>query len=529
MRKIITSLIAILVVTNLEAQQRTPKLVVCITVDQLRGDYIEYFYNTFGERGFKRLMNEGLVYNNIRFEFSDIDQASAFATLFTGSNPCFSGIAGDKTFDFEKEKEVSILNDPEYLGNYTKENYSPKNLFSTTIGDELKIASQGRSDVYSIAPDAESAILSAGHAANGAFWMDNTNGKWATTTYYKGIPWYVDRYNNGPESLASRLETMVWTPTLPMEKYDAFPYVLDDLPFRYTFSEKFANCYPNLKTSPFINKEINRLALQFLEYGGFGTRSCPDMLSITYYAGNYRGTMSKEYTREIQDTYYQLDQDIEKLLDTIDKKVGLANTLVVFTGSGYYKSEESYPDGLMVNGGEFHPKRCLALLNMYLMAIYGQHTSWVQGYYDNQIYLNRKAIEDAKLDLTTLQNKAAEFIQEFSGVQLVTTGRSLLTGDWNEGTAKFRQGTHHLRRGDLIIELQPGWKVNLDNPKEKVKIIRNNAVITPLVFMGNGLKPQHIYREVKATEVAPTVTHVLRIRPPNATQSLPLWELKIGN
>ena len=80
-------------------------------------------------------------------------------------------------------------------------------------------------------------------------------------------------------------------------------------------------------------------------------------------------------------------------------------------------------------------------------------------------------------------------------------------------------------RGDLIIELQPGWKVNLDNPKEKVKIIRNNAVITPLVFMGNGLKPQHIYREVKATEVAPTVTHVLRIRPPNATQSLPLWEL----
>ena len=87
MRKIITSLIAILVVTNLEAQQRTPRLVVCITVDQLRGDYIEYFYNTFGERGFKRLMNEGLVYNNIKFEFSDIDQASAFATLFTGSNP----------------------------------------------------------------------------------------------------------------------------------------------------------------------------------------------------------------------------------------------------------------------------------------------------------------------------------------------------------------------------------------------------------------------------------------------------------
>ena len=108
MRKIITSLIAILVLTNLDAQKRTPKLVVCITLYQLRGDYIEYFYNTFGERGFKRLMNEGLVYNNIRFEFSDIDQASAFATLFTGSNPCFSGIAGDKTFDFERERGLDL-------------------------------------------------------------------------------------------------------------------------------------------------------------------------------------------------------------------------------------------------------------------------------------------------------------------------------------------------------------------------------------------------------------------------------------
>lgn len=527
MRKFISSLIAILVVTNLEAQQSTPKLVVCITVDQLRGDYIEYFYNTFGERGFKRLLNEGLVYNNIRFEFSDIDQANAFATLFTGSNPCFNGITSNKTYDFDKEKEISILNDPEYLGNYTRENYSPKNLFSSTIGDELKIASKGRSDVYAIAPDPESAILSAGHAANGAFWIDNANGKWATTTYYKGIPWYVDRYNNGPESLSARLESMIWKPSLSIEEYNAFPYVLDDMPFRYTFSEKYANCYPDLKTSPFVNKEINRLALQFLEYGGFGTRSCPDLLAITYYAGNYRGAMSKEYTREIQDTYYQLDQDIEKLLDAIDKKVGLANTLVVFTGSGYYKSEESYPEGLMVNEGEFHPKRCQALLNMYLMAIYGQQYNWVKGIYNNQIYLNRKAIEDEKLDLKAIQDKAAEFIQEFSGVQSVTTSMSLQTGEWNEGTAAFRQGTHHLRRGDLIIELQPGWKLNYDDPKEKVKIIRNNAVITPLIFMGNGLKPQHIYREVKATEVAPSVTYVLRIRPPNASQSLPLRELTI--
>lgn len=528
-RKILSSLIAILAVTNLEAQQQqAPKLVVCITVDQLRGDYIEYFYNTFGERGFKRLMNDGLVYKNIRFEFSNLDEASAFATLFTGSNPCFSGITGNRKYDFENEKEVSILNDPAYLGNYTKGNYSPQALISSTIGDELKIASKGRSDVYSIAPNPESAILSAGHAANGAFWIDDQNGKWATTTYYKGVPWYVDRYNSGNESLSARLPQMVWTPSLPMDAYTAFPYVLDDLPFRYTFSENEKYCYPNLKTTPFVNKEINRLAMQFLEYGAFGTRSCPDMLSVTFYAGNYRGNMNKEYTREIQDTYYQLDQDIEKLLDTIDKKVGLDKTLVVFTGSGYYKSEEEYADGMQIDRGEFHPKRCTALLNMYLMALYGQQNKWVTGYYNNQIYLNHKAIEDAKLDLVEVQNKAAAFIREFTGVQAVTTSHALQTGDWNQATATFRYGTHHLGRGDLIVELQPGWQLNYDNPNEKVKVVRNNAILTPLVFLGNGIKPERIYREVKATEVAPSVTYILRIRPPNASLSLPLDELFSG-
>ena len=327
--------------------------------------------------------------------------------------------------------------------------------------------------------------------------------------------------------MSARLDKMVWTPSLPLEKLNAFPYTLDEIPFKYTFNERDVACYPRLKTTPFVNKEVNRLAMQFLEYAGFGTRTSPDMLSVTYYAGNFVGNMNKEYTHEIQDTYCQLDKDIEQLLDAIDKKVGLSKALVVFTGSGYYKSEEEYTQELdsYIAGGEFHPKRCVALLNMYLMALYGQQTNWVKGYYDNQIYLNRKAIEDAKLDLAEIQNKSAAFLKEFSGVQHVTTDHSLVFGDWNEGTAKFREGTHHLGRGDLIIELQPGWKINKDNPKEKVKLIRNNAVITPLIFLGSGIKPERIYREVKATEVAPTITHILRIRPPNASQSFPLQEL----
>jgi hypothetical protein len=527
MRRILTSLIVILAITNVEAQH-VPKLIVFITVDQLRGDYMEYFYHTFGEHGFKRLMNEGISYHNIRFEFSNVDQASAFATLFTGSNPCYHSISGDRRYNFNENKEVSSLNDPNFLGNYTRDNYSLKNLLASTIGDELKIASLGRSDVYAIAPDAESALLSAGHAANGAFWIDNIGGKWATTTYYKGLPWYVDRYNSGNESLPARIDKLIWTPSLPTDRYSAFPYTVDNHAFRYTFNEKMLDCYPNLKTSALVNAEVNRLALQFLEYAAFGSRSCPDMLLLTYYAGNYLRLMDKEYTLEVQDTYCQLDKNIGQLLNVIDQKVGLAHTLIVFTGSGYYKSIEDYPENLRRNGGDFYPKRCIALLNMYLMQLYGQK-SWVTGYYNGQIYLNHKAVDDTRLALEEIQSKAAEFVAEFAGVQNVVTDCALRSGNWNEGTARLYNGTHYLGRGDLIIELQPGWKINHEVVGEKVKTVRNNAVITPLVFMGNGLKPKHVYREVKATEIAPTVTHILRIRPPNAARDIPLWELTMNN
>jgi arylsulfatase A-like enzyme len=519
---------ALVPVGKLPAQQQAaPRLVVFITIDQWRGDYVEYFRHTFGERGFKRLFSEGTVYHNLQFEFPDVEQASAFATLFTGTNPCNHGVTGNRRYDFERLLETPSLYDADYLGNFTRDNYSPKNLLAATIADELKIASRGRSEVYAVAPDAESAILSSGHAANGVFWIDNQNGKWATTTYYRNVPWYVEKYNNSAESLPVRIDAMTWRPSLPLDQYKALPYVQESVAFNHTFKAKTVDCYPKVKTSPFGNREINRLAAQFFEYAGFGMRTEPDYLAVTYYAGNYFGNSAREYTYEIQDVYHQLDRDVEELLNMIDRKVGLKNTLIVCTGTGYFKSEEDRPSGMQMPGGEFHPKRCTALLNMYLMAIYGQK-SWVSGFYHNQIYLNRKAIEEAKLDLAEFQNRAAEFIAEFSGVLRVTTDMTLRMGIWNDEMSGFHYGTTSAGRGDLIISLKPGWMVNHEIPGEKLLPSRNNAVQTPLIFMGHGIKPRQIYREIKATEVAPTVTHLLRVRPPNACDRPPLHEISVS-
>ena len=527
MRKILTSLIAVIVVAGLQAQQQNaPKLVVCITIDQLRGDYLTYFKGFLGENGFKRLMNDGIAYRHIQFEFANIDMSSAFATIHTGSNPCYHSITANKRYDFDKELEQSCVFDARFLGNYTTQNFSPNNLLSSTIGDELKHASKGASKVYSIAPEAESAILTAGHAADCAFWLDNYNGKWVTTTYYKNVPSFIDKFNSGAESLSARLSSFSWTPMLQDAQYSALPYIADKKIFKYTFNEKEVGCYPRFKTSPFVNSEITKLAIAFINNGELGTHPTPDLLSVSFYGGNFLDVQDKPYTQEVQDIYYQLDQNIGELLTAIDQKVGLNKTLIVVTGTGYYTDKEITPEGTNKIGGAFNSSLVKSLVNSALRKIYNTQKDWVKGFYNNQIYLNHQTIEDENLDLATVQNKAAEYVVIAAGVHQVVTDQTLRTGDWNEGSAALRYGTYHKGRGDLIIELMPGWGVDTDMTGQNINIKRNNAVVTPLFFYGNGIKPVQIDRSVYVTEIAPTITNILRIRAPSACSDIPLPEVK---
>ncbi|MDR3137290.1 MAG: alkaline phosphatase family protein [Tannerellaceae bacterium] len=508
----------LLVALHVGAKAEAPHLVVFIAVDQLRGDYLEYFSATLSQGGFKRLLGAGTVFAGVDFDFPNLDCATAMATLCTGTNPALHGIDGSRAFDFDTEREYSILYDADFLGNYTDNHFSPKALISSTFGDELKIASKGRSQVFAIAATPEAAILSAGHAGDAAFWIDDANGKWATTTFYRDLPWYVDRYNNGPEALSARLGAMVWVPRLPLEEYCAFPYLLDDLPFRHTFPPDNPESIPDFKTSPFVNDEITQLAIRFLEFGVLGARPVPDLLAITFHAGLFRPQRDKEYTREVQDLYLRLDANLDTFLQVIDTKVGLSHTLIVLTGTGYFDTEEDYPETILRHYGVFYPKRCLALLNMYLMAVYGQERKWVRGYHNGQIHLERKAIDDAGLALSTVRHTAADFVREFTGVQEV------LTPDAMDGDV----GTHSSRRGDLILRLQPGRRLDFERTTPSgrtfppLPVIRHNIVPAPVVFFGNGIAAERHAEAVKATQIAPTITHLLRIHPPNACSERPL-------
>ncbi|MDU1890758.1 MAG: alkaline phosphatase family protein [Dysgonomonas sp.] len=527
MIRIITSLVAVLTISSVQAQttvRETPKLVIGITIDQLRGDYLELFQNTFTERGFKRLLNEGLVYQNIKFDFPNLDDASAIATIYTGAAPFYHGIVGNKKYLADKQQEITTFSDPAYLGNYTQDNVSPLALKTSTIADELKIASRGSSDIYSFAPNISQALITAGLRGNSAFWIDDYTGKWASSTYYKNFYWTVDQENRSGTDYSVRAWGMRWTPLLSINEYKAFPYMQDLTSFAHDMGTD-KETYIKAKQTPSVNENIRNTAVKVLAKADLGKRTSPDFLALTFYAGNYRKV--SDYSFEIQDTYTRLDREIEALLDEVEKTVGLKNTLIFLTSTGYYNSNETdYKGEQNIPDNKFHINRCEALLNMYLMAIYGKDDKWVDKFYNGQIYLNRELIKKKNVSLSEIQQKAAEFVSEFSGVQEVYTSYQIQLGQWNPVMEYYRNGYTKETSGDLFVEIQPGYKiVNEQDYTFKEKQVRSNAIVCPVIFFGHNIKAQKIKRTIKATEIAPTVSYIMRIRSPNAAKEQALSEL----
>ncbi|MGL4993105.1 MAG: alkaline phosphatase family protein [Bacteroidales bacterium] len=524
MRRFVTSLVAILSAVQLVAQQlpERPKLVVTITVDQLRTDLLYLFYEAFGENGFKRLINQGAVSFDMSFPFDNLDQSNSIATIFTGTTPFYHGVVGNEIYNPKRNSHTPILLDREYMGNFSPETLSPRALLTSTISDELKVASDNLSEIYSVAPTAEQAILSAGHASNAAFWIDNTTGMWATSTYYRDAPYYFENYNV-VDPLNQRIEESDWSLQNSPSFYRYLPFSQRDFGFKHTFSKSKLDNVKLYKQTPLVNQEVGRFVSLLFKNSTLGKKSNPDMLNVTYFAGSYQGRSVSDNSLEIQDTYIRLDQEIARLLLEIDANVGLKNALVVLTSTGYFDASVESPERMRIPSGDFYPRRATSLLNVYLMAIYGQG-QWVDGYSNGELYLNKKLIDDKQISLSEIQTKSAEFLVQMSGVQDVVCSHTLMHGMTNDANQLQRNRYHRKLSGDLLLEFQPGWNINFEGERKNQQV-RASTFSAPLIFFGTNIVPQKIERTISATEIAPTVCSFLRIRAPNGSREKPIREL----
>ncbi|MBE6275989.1 MAG: alkaline phosphatase family protein [Bacteroides sp.] len=523
--RFITSLLAVFAIAGLQAQDVTavPKLVVGLTIDQLRMDYIEAFSAMYGEQGFKRLWKEGRVYRNAEYDFVDVDKSSSVAAIYTGANPFLNGIVGDNWLERSSLRVINCVEDANFMGVYTSESTSPVRLKVSNLSDELTIATQGKAEVYSIAPTREMAVLSAGHASKGAFWINDETGKWSGSTYYGTFPSWVTTYNDR-QGLDFRINELIWEPYLPASLYRHLPADAKQVTFKHKFSSERQQKYRKFKTSPYANEEVNRLVNACLNSTSIGQDLVPDLLNLSYYAGNYEHKPALERPLEIQDAYVRLDNHIAELLNMIDRKVGLQNTLFFITSTGYADPEPLDAPQYRIPNGEFHIKRCVALLNLYLAAIYGEGL-YAEAYHDQEIYLNHKLIEQKQLNLPEILNRSSEFLVQFSGVKEVYSSQRLMLGAWTPEMEKVKNGYNPFCSGDLWVEVLPGWTIVREHSLD-TKVVRNMYTSAPLFLMGWEVRPQVIHTPVKIGHIAPTVAHFMRIRAPNASTLPPMTDIR---
>lgn len=364
---------------------QAPRLVVSITIDQLRTDYLETYAPLYSNDGLKRLLTDGKVFINGAYNFTPVDRASAIASLHTGTVPYYNGITAEEWLDKQTLRPQNCVRDQQ-IG------YSPQFLGTSTISDELKMATNGVAKVFSFAPTADAAILSAGHAADGAAWV--SNGKWATTTYYRPINQWLSGY------------TRLFLPGTD------------------------------------VNKAVTDAALKCLEQAGVGNDDKTDLLSLTYEAGRQ------------MESYVELDRQMTLLLNGIERQIARDRVLFVITGtSSREEEEESNQERYRIPTGTFYINRTANLLNMYLGAIFGS-AKYVEFCHKNHIYFNHQLLRQKNIHLGDICSRSQEFLLQLSGVRNVYTANQLLTSD-SYLLESIRNGFNVEKCGDLIIDIAP--------------------------------------------------------------------------
>ena len=434
------------------AVSQAPRLVVSITIDQLRTDFLETYAPLYGPDGLRRLLAGGVFFTNGSYNFTPVDRASAIASLHTGTSPYYHGITATEWLDRQTLRPQNCVRDQ-------KVGFSPQFLGTSTLGDELKIATDGIAKVFAFAPTADAAILSAGHAADGAAWINN--GKWQTTTYYMPVNQWLSGF--------ARLTT------------------------------------PEANS----NASVTKAAIQCVEQAGVGIDEKTDLLCLTYETGRQ------------MESYVALDQTIAELVKGIEAKVPRDRLLFVITGTdSREEQEESNNERFRIPTGTFYINRTANLLNMYLGAIFGQ-ARYVEYCFRNQIYLNHQTLRQKNINLGDFLRRSQEFLLQIQGVRNVYTANQLLTSD-NTLLEPVRNGFNIEKCGDLIIDIAPGWKLINEDTREQSSS-RMAHVPFPIIICGAGTKAERIQTPVTVDRIAPTIARTIRIRAPNACSSEPLF------
>lgn len=514
------------------AEVARPKLVVGLVVDQMRWDYLYRYYNRYTNGGFKRLINEGFSVENTFIPYTPTYTACGHTCIYTGSVPAVHGIIGNDWYDPETKKNVYCTEDSSVstVGSTpsSEGNMSPKNMLTTTITDELRLATNFRGKVIGISLKDRGSILPAGHAANAAYWYQGSTGNWITSTYYmKEVPTWIADYNK--LKLANKFYAKNWETLYPMNTYvnstaDEKAYEGKSSTFPHQLTQNIDKNFDVIRSTPYGNTITLDLAKLAILSEDLGQDNITDFLAVSCSSTDYVGHAYGPNSVEAEDTYLRLDKDFEAFFNYLDKKVGKGNYTVFLTadhGAAHvpgFMQENKMPSGV-VSDRDIANK-----LNAYLNDKFKVNNVVLKSQ-NNQIIFDHDKTDKGDVSFDVIKSASVEFLKRLDGFQNAVDIAKISQSTLQEIQKMMITNGYNARRsGDIYYVLQPNWFNGGSTGTTHGNWNPYDSHI-PLVFMGWGIKAGASNKTHYMTDIAPTLAALLHIQMPNGTVGEPITEI----
>ena len=540
---------------------KRPRLVLLIAVDQFRYDYLERFGDLFGPNGFRRLLRDGASWTQSNYDHIPTYTAPGHATMMTGAYPAETGIVGNEWPDRATGKNVSSVSDTTVTligGAPNEAASSPRRLMCSTVGDELRLVTNDRSKVIGISIKDRAAILPAGRHANAAYWFSWNNGNMVSSTYYfNDLPTWVVSFNNSHP--ADKYFGKKWERLLPESEYlkragaDAPPWenigkiAGDTNTFPHTVTGGAATTgsafYNALDFTPFSNDLLVSFTEQALVSEQLGQDDDTDVLSVSFSANDYVGHRYGPYSQEVMDVTLRVDQQIGTLLDFVNAKVGLSNSIVIFTADHGVAPIPEHAAALGLGGARIRGDDVMKALRSAISARYNpqnktpdptadyiykyEYSGALRDAFTNgNVYFNYDALKRDGVSLDDITEVVGRAALTVPGIARFFTRSQLQRGETSITDPIERRALHGFypsRSGDLVLIPEPYKYLN-----ETITATHGSPYSydtnVPTVIMSSGIIPGRYYEAASPADIAPTVCALLGITKPSAATGRVLTE-----
>ena len=501
-------IVSLAVSTFGSAYNARPKLVVVIVIDQFRGDYLERYRDEFGDAGFRLLLDRGAYFSNCNYNYANTRTAPGHATLFTGAYTLGHGILGNEWWDPAKKAMVTSVEDDttKLLGvNGNKPGASPHNLMADTLGDELKLATQGKARVFAISLKDRAAVLPGGFAADGAYWIEPERGDWITSTYYrKDIPQWVLDFN-------ARQINKYWN----RDWKDAQGVLLRSTAHRKKKDGTEAGFYEVVGSTSLANEYELEFARNLILYENVGRGPATDLLAISLSANDILGHQVGPDSPEMHQMALDLDRDLADFFDFLGHQIGLADTWIALSADHGVATLPEQVEKLHIPAATLDRSKIEAEVNRAIAAkfAHGHAAAYVKSDYplfwlDDQAFA---ALHIPEREAEQAVGEAAERAAELRGFY---TKWQLAAGDAPDTTLGHKYLNSYSPEGSWYVMGVPEiYTVGFAGGTDHVSPYNYDTHV-PLAFYGLPFQPGTYRTSVEPVDMAVTLSSLLGINAP---------------